>query len=151
MALPSGLRTAIDPFLAPELAAVVGGASLALLLVSLVAIPWFLCRLPEGYLVDDPDLERHGVAKRVLRNLVGGVIVLLGVLMLVLPGQGLLTIFVGLTLLDFPKKREWIKRVLTRPRLFKLINSMRERFGHPPLRAEPSPDRASPASQRPLQ
>ncbi len=150
MALPSGLRTALDPFLSPELAAIIGGTSLALLLVSLVAIPWLLCRLPEGYLVDEPA-ERHGLAKRVFRNTLGGVLVLLGVLMLVLPGQGLLTIFVGLTLLDFPKKREWIKRVLSRPSLFKVINSMRERLGHPPLRAEPSPDHDEPASRLPLQ
>lgn len=143
MVLPSGLRTALDPFLSSELAAVIGGGSLVMLVVSLVAIPWLLCRLPEGYLVDGPASERHGLAKRVLRNVLGGVIVLLGVLMLVLPGQGLLTMFVGLTLLDFPKKREWIKRVLTRPSLLKLINSMRERFGHPPLRVEPSPGRAS--------
>ena len=136
MALPSGLQTAIDPFLSPEVGAIIGAASLAMLLVSLVAIPWLLCRLPEGYLVDAPESERHGWAKRVLRNVAGGVIVVLGLLMLVLPGQGLLTIFVGLTLVDFPKKREWVRRVLTRPRLLRIVNSMRERFGHPPLRAD---------------
>lgn len=136
MALPSGLRTALDPFLSPELGAIIGGASLVMLVVSLIAIPWLLCRLPEGYLVDAPESQRHGWAKRVLRNLAGGMIIVLGLLMLVLPGQGLLTIFVGLTLVDFPKKREWIKRVLTRPRLLKIINSMRERLGHPPLRAD---------------
>lgn len=151
MTLPTGLRTALEPLLTAEFVAVLGGASLAMVLVSLVAIPWVLCRLPEGYLVDGPASERRGIAKRVLRNIVGGVIVLFGVLMLVLPGQGLLTIFVGLTLLDFPKKREWIKRVLSRPRLFKVINSMRERFGHPPLRAEPTADRVTPASRRSLQ
>jgi UPF0716 family protein affecting phage T7 exclusion len=141
--LPSELRTALDPFLSPEVAAVIGGGSLVMLVVSLVAIPWLLCRLPEGYLVDEPLSERHGIAKRVLRNVLGGVLVFLGVLMLVLPGQGLLTIFVGLTLLDFPKKREWIKRVLSRPRLLKVINSMRERFGHSPLRVEPELRRVS--------
>ena len=136
MALPSGLRTALDPFLSSELGAIIGGASLVMLLVSLVAIPWLLCRLPEGYLVDAPESERHGWGKRVLRNVAGGVIVVLGLLMLVLPGQGLLTICVGLTLVDFPKKREWVRRVLTRPRLLRIINSMRERFGHPPLRLD---------------
>lgn len=150
MALSSEFRTALDPFLSRELAAIIGGVSLVMLIVSLVAIPWLLCRLPEGYLVDAPKSERHGLAKRVFRNVVGGMLVVLGCLMLVLPGQGLLTIFVGLTLLDFPKKREWIKRVLTRPRLFKIVNSMRERFGHPALRADPTRERVSRASS-PLQ
>lgn len=143
MTLPSWLRTALGPFLSPEFAAIIGGASLVMLVVSLFAMPWLLCRLPEGYLVDAPLSERRGLAKRVLRNVLGGVLVFLGVLMLVLPGQGLLTIFVGLTLLDFPKKREWIKRVLSRPRLLKVINSVRERFGHPPLRVEPELHRVS--------
>lgn len=149
--MPSGLRTALDPFLSREVAAVIGGASLVMLLVSLIAIPWLLCRLPEGYLVDAEELERHSLAKRVLRNVIGGALVFFGILMLVLPGQGLLTIFVGLTFLDFPKKREWIRRVLTRPSLLKIINSMRERFGHAPLRAEPAPRRASQTGDGPLQ
>jgi len=136
VALSSGFQTALDSSLSAEVAGALGAVSLVMLVVSLVAIPWYLCRLPESYLVLDPKPQAHGLTKRVLKNLAGGVLVLLGVLMLVLPGQGLLTIFVGLTLLDFPKKREWIKRLLLRPRLFKIINSIRERLGHPPLRAQ---------------
>ena len=130
---------------------VVGGVSLVMLLVSLFAIPWCLCRLPETYLVEAPELEPHGLAKRALRNFLGSVVLIVGVVMLVLPGQGLLTIFVGLTLIDFPKKREWIKRVLTRPRLLKVINSIRERFHHPPLQAAPEQGRASDPGKTALQ
>ena len=130
---------------------VLGGVSLLLLLVSLVAIPWVLCRLPESYLVEAPEPEGLGLAKRMLRNVLGGVLLIVGLLMLVLPGQGLLTMCVGLTLIDFPKKREWIKRVLTRPRLLKLINSIRERFHHPPLQAVSEQGRASAAAKTPLQ
>jgi len=130
---------------------VLGGVSLLLLLVSLVAIPWVLCRLPESYLVEAPEPEGLGLAKRMLRNVLGGVLLIVGLLMLVLPGQGLLTMCVGLTLIDFPKKREWIKRVLTRPRLLKLINSIRERFHHPPLQAVSEQGRASDPAKTPLQ
>jgi hypothetical protein len=129
----------------------VGGVSLVMLLVSLVAIPWVVCRLPESYLVEAPELEPHGLVKRMLRNVLGGVLLIAGLLMLVLPGQGLLTIFVGLTLIDFPKKREWIKSVFSRPRLLKVINSIRERFKHPPLRAAPAQGRASDPSKASLQ
>ena len=151
MALPSWLRSAFETLSSPTVMGCVGAVSLLMLLVSLVAIPWVLCRLPESYLVEAPELEPHGLAKRVLRNVLGGVLLIAGLLMLVLPGQGLLTICVGLTLIDFPKKREWIKRVFSRPRLLKVINSIRERFHHAPLRAAPEQGRASDAGKTPLQ
>jgi hypothetical protein len=70
----------------------------------------------------------------VLRNLAGVVLLLFGVLMLVLPGQGLLTILFGLILLDAPGKRLLVNRLLMRPRVFSIVNSLRQRFGVPPLR-----------------
>jgi UPF0716 family protein affecting phage T7 exclusion len=73
--------------------------------------------------------------RRVLRNGVGGILLILGILMLVLPGQGLLTIIVALTMLDFPKKRQLTRRLLSRPTVLKLINSIRHRFQRPPLKA----------------
>ena len=59
---------------------------------------------------------------------------MIGVLMLVLPGQGVLTILIGLTLLDFPGKRRFVRRLLMRPRVFRVINRLRRRFGRPPLK-----------------
>lgn len=131
--MSSWLTSTLESYASLEGAGVLVGASLLMLVTSLIAIPWFLCRLPEDYLLGDSAVSRGGWWRRVLRNSVGGVLLVLGLLMLVLPGQGLLTIFVGLTLIDFPKKRRLIRRVLARPRLFKLINSVRGRFEQPPL------------------
>lgn len=141
--MPHPLTSALDTIASPEGAGVLAGASLLMVLVSLVAIPWFLCRLPEDYLLGENEGSRGGWWRRLLRNSVGSVLLVVGVLMLVLPGQGLLTIFVGLTLIDFPQKRRLIRRVLARPRLFKLINSIRERFERPPLRSPGPPTRQS--------
>jgi len=108
--------------------------SLGMLVASLVAIPWLICRLPDDYLNPSKPGERHGPMRRVLRNGLGILLLMLGALMLVLPGQGLLTILVGLTLLDFPRKRRLLLRLLTRRRVLRVMNSIRVRFHKRPLR-----------------
>jgi len=53
--------------------------------------------------------------------------------MLLLPGQGLLTILIGLLLLDFPGKRALELRLLRRPALRGFLDRMRQRRGVPPF------------------
>lgn len=52
-------------------------------------------------------------AKRVVVLVLGGSVVLIGLLLLVLPGPGLLVIFLGLTLLatEFVWARLWLRRL----------------------------------------
>jgi hypothetical protein len=49
------------------------------------------------------------------------------------PGQGMLTILLGLMLLDVPGKRRLERRIVGRRRILKAINRLRKRFGRPPL------------------
>ena len=56
-----------------------------------------------------------------------------GILMLVLPGQGILTILAALALLDFPGKRKMEMRILHRPAILKSVNWLRKRAGREPL------------------
>lgn len=107
---------------------------------SLIAIPWILVRLPADYFdvrVPRPFLAgRHPVLRLgliVLKNIVGFVFLVAGVAMLVLPGQGLLTILVGISLMDFPKKRLLEAKIIGQPLIFSGINRLRARFGKPPL------------------
>jgi len=53
--------------------------------------------------------------------------------MLVLPGQGLLTMFISLMLLDFPGKRRLEQSIVRRPIILRSINWLRERHHRPPL------------------
>ncbi len=133
MALPNWLKSFAASALTPSVASTVAGVSVLMALASFVAIPWFLCRLPQDYLHAEGAAERGGIGRRVGRNVLGAVLLLLGLLMLVLPGQGILTIVVGLTLLDFPRKRRLVRRTLGRRRVLSVVNSIRERFGRPPL------------------
>jgi hypothetical protein len=76
---------------------------------------------------------------QLLRNVVGLALLLLGVAMLILPGQGLLTIIAALSLMDFRGKRRFEQRLMLQPRVFAAINRYRLRSGHPRLLApEPS-------------
>jgi hypothetical protein len=57
-----------------------------------------------------------------------------GLVLLVLPGQGLLTMLAGLVLLDLPGKRAFERRVVARPRVLSALNWLRARAGREPLR-----------------
>lgn len=70
---------------------------------------------------------------RLFSNLLGAVFVIMGLLMLVLPGQGILTILIGLVLMNFPGKDRLIRYAVSRPRLLSSINSVRRRSGRKPL------------------
>jgi hypothetical protein len=68
----------------------------------------------------------------IAHNLLGVVLVLLGVAMLVLPGQGLLTLLVGLLLVDFPGKHQLAVRLLSRPKVLSVVNKLRAHKGAAP-------------------
>jgi hypothetical protein len=122
----------------PGVVTVLGSISLLMLLVSLVAVPWLCCGLPVDYLDLSAPAGPSGFARRVVRNVFGSLLLVVGVLMLVLPGQGLLTILIGLTLLDFPGKRRFVRRLLMRPQVLRVINAIRRRFGVAPLQVDRS-------------
>jgi hypothetical protein len=69
----------------------------------------------------------------IVKNLVGLLLVALGVLMTVAPGPGVLTILLGVTLLDFPGKRRLELKLVRRPAVRQAIDGVRARFRKPPL------------------
>ncbi len=114
--------------------------SAAMFFSTLALIPWFVIRLPADYFCRRrrPLLPRgRGLAGWLLwlpKNLAGALLLLAGVAMLVLPGQGILTILLGLMLLDFPGKYQLEHRLLRRPRVLSTLNWLRRRAHRPPLR-----------------
>jgi hypothetical protein len=118
----------------------VAAASVAMFIGSLVAIPWILVRLPADYF--DTRVERHWMrdhhpilraAGLVVKNVAGLIFLAAGIAMLVLPGQGVLTILIGLSLVDFPGKRRLEAQLVGQPAVLRGINAVRARFGKPPL------------------
>ena len=69
------------------------------------------------------------------KNILGFLLVVVGIILSVpgVPGQGLLTILLGIMLLDFPGRRRLELKLLQRPEIVKTINKLRQRFDKPPL------------------
>jgi hypothetical protein len=84
-----------------------------------------------------------------LKNLVGWTLVVAGLLMLVLPGQGLLTLFVATFFLDFPHKRDLQRWVLRRGWVTHVVDKLRKRAGRPSLVLDPQPPGKQDATTRP--
>jgi len=52
------------------------------------------------------------------------------------PGQGILTILLGIIMLDIPGMRPLEARIIQRPAVLGAINKLRARFSKPPLEVD---------------
>lgn len=135
----------VDWITHPTVLAVLGGSSVLLFVLGLVAVPWFVAQIPSDYFTrEDPPAVGLGVGRprlrwmlRALKNVLGGLLLLAGVLMLVLPGQGLLTIVASLFLIDFPGKRRLLRRLIHTPVVYQALNTIRKKAGRVPLERDP--------------
>ncbi len=124
-----------------------GLGSIALLIGSALLIPWLIIALPAEFfarLPSKPFKGRHpviAVLLIILRNLLGAVLLVAGIIMLFVPGQGLLTILIAIALIDFPGKHALLLRLISNPRVFGAANGIRRWAGKPEFLApslEPS-------------
>jgi hypothetical protein len=119
----------------------VSAVSVALLLLSPVVAMWFVTRLPADYFVQEnrrplSSWEKYPTVRvflLVAKSILGIVLTLVGVVMLVVPGQGLLTIVVGLLLLEFPGKYQAERWMATRRKVWRSLNWLRKKAGKPEL------------------
>ncbi|MBD0316256.1 MAG: hypothetical protein ICV75_06160 [Nitrospiraceae bacterium] len=135
-----GLLQTVHQYVSTDTLVTMTVLSIAFFVGSLIAIPFILVRLPADFFdvrVPRPWMENHHPVLRVLghiiKNLIGVIFVFVGFLMLFLPGQGLLTMLIGITLLEFPGKRTLEAKMIGQPAVLNAINSMRNKFGKPPL------------------
>lgn len=118
-----------------------GAASVALFVASILIIPPLIVRIrPDYFAHAQRPPSRWAQRRRFVRvsiqvgkNLLGGLLMIAGLAMLVLPGQGLLTLFVGFLLLDFPGKYRLEKWLIRRRYILGPINWLRARRNRPPL------------------
>lgn len=118
-----------------------GIASVLSFVISLIAIPWLLVRMPADYFSTSHRPIPHPFGSHpavrllvmVVKNLFGICFVVIGFVLLFLPGQGLLTLFIGLVLMDYPGKYKLERRIITNPTVLKSINALRRRAGRDPL------------------
>ncbi len=117
------------------------GLSLLALIVTIFGVPWVVTRLPTDYFVRpervvwrssfDAPLLSSAIA--VFKNLLGLLLVVLGLIMLVTPGQGIVTLLIGLLLMNFPGKYYLERWLVLRPGVLRGLNWLRHRQGKLPF------------------
>ena len=108
---------------------------------TLVFIPILVVRIPNDYFMQKKG-NPHGYYRKhiilgpvslIVKNFFGIVFVFSGLAMLVLPGQGFITILIGMMLIDFPGKRALERRVIQQHSVLRSINWIRFKAGRQPL------------------
>ena len=121
------------------------GLFLLSLAVSMISIAVVMVKIPADYfspryqrdfLPDSPWHVRWGAIA--VKNVLGVFLILLGILLSLpgIPGQGILTILLGLIMLDIPGKRPLEARIIQRPTVLGAINRFRARYERPPLQVD---------------
>lgn len=110
---------------------------------TLLLVPVLVIRIPEDYFAEnkrhrwEPWAHQHPVIRWSLlaaKNILGYIFIILGIAMLVLPGQGILTILIGIMFINFPGKYRLERWAIMRAPVLNTINKLRQRAGHMPLK-----------------
>jgi len=112
--------------------------SALIFVASLIFTPFLVSKIPQDYFTNPKyhqlDIEHFGhVIAVVARSILGFLLILLGLVMLFTPGQGILAIIVGLFLMEFPGKKRLEHKIIKNEITFKSLNWMREKFNKPPF------------------
>jgi len=115
-------------------------ASLVALGGAAILVPLLVVRLPADYFAKPhrPDAKwmRWPLLRipfLVVKNVLGYTFIVAGIIMLVIPGQGILTILIGSSLADYPGKFRLHRWLLTRKGVLETLNWLRKRAGKGPL------------------
>ena len=113
-------------------------------IASTIAIPWLLLRVPAEYFVSRtrpiPDRSLLGWLIWLARNTVATVLFIAGMLMLLLPGQGLLTILIAIAVSTIPGKYRLERAIMRRQPVFRAANWIRQRYHRTPIIHPDDPD-----------
>lgn len=118
------------------------GLFLVSLALSFGAIAIVMLKIPANYfsshyvqdfLPNSPWIVRWGAV--IAKNIFGVLLIGIGIVLSLpgVPGQGILTILLGLIMLDIPGKRPLEARIIKRPAVLGAINNLRARYNKPPL------------------
>jgi hypothetical protein len=118
------------------------GLFLFSLAISTLSIGIVMVKIPANYFHSDythdllpgkPFIVRWSVV--IIKNIVGILLIGLGIILSLpgVPGQGILTILLGLIMIDIPGKRPLEARIIRRPTILAAVNNLRERYKKPPL------------------
>lgn len=124
-----------------DLLTLLGLLSVVTFVGSLVAVPWLIGRMRADYFLTHWQVvqarhRRHpalALTVFLARNTLGLLLVAAGLAMLFLPGQGLLTVLIGVSVMDFPGKRGLLQRLVRGPKVQGALNWIRRKRGKEPF------------------
>ena len=127
-----------------DLLFLLGSLSIFILITSVFMMVLIISFLPEDYfksenrnLISSVQNSRYPLLKLLVlitKNFFGILLLLSGILMLVLPGQGILTIITGLVFMDYPGKYKFERKLLRQKGVINSINWIRSRLSKPSLK-----------------
>ncbi len=113
------------------------GISLVAFIVSILVLPVIIIQLPADFFARQPieraQLSPTRLILKVLKNLLGAFFLLVGIIMLFIPGQGILTMLFGISLMDFPGKRRLQNKIVRMPRVYRSLNWLRMKAERAPF------------------
>ena len=115
-----------------------GIISFVVFIASLLLTPLLLGKIPQDYFI---HTNQHKVEIKhlghlivvVIRTLIGFVLLIAGIIMLVTPGQGIISILLGLFLMEFPGKRKLELKLINHEPTFKTLNWLRSKVNKSPF------------------
>ena len=113
--------------------------SFLIFIFSLVSIKWLVALIPIDYFVYKKNSKFKTkypftwLISMIIKNIIGYLLIIGGMLMLVLPGQGLFTIFIGLMMSNYPGKYYIEKKIIAIPSILKTINWLRKKSNKEPI------------------
>jgi hypothetical protein len=118
-----------------------GLSSVLMFFGTLLCLSVIIVMLPKDYfLTKNTSVQKFPIDRPVIRiiyiiikNIVGFFLILAGMAMLVLPGQGLLSLLIGISISSFPGKRRLIRIIIRRKAILKTANWLRRKTDRPPL------------------
>ena len=132
------------PSMNSDLLFLLGSLSIFILIISVFMMVLIISFLPEDYfksenrnLISSVQNSRYPLLKLLVlitKNFFGVLLLLSGILMLVLPGQGILTIITGLVFMDYPGKYKFERKLLRQKGVINSINWIRSRLSKPSLK-----------------
>lgn len=119
----------------------IGIISLIMFIASLFIIPFILKKMPDDYFINE---KYHHITLEsateilifILKNILGVLLILAGIIMLFTPGQGIISIIIGLFLMQFKGKYALENKLIQNDLTFNGLNWIREKSQTPPFKRQ---------------
>ena len=100
--------------------------SIFLFIISIIVTPIIICKIPHNYFIKEK--KRISIFKKIIKNIFGIFFLIIGFVFLFTPGQGILTILIGIIFLDFPNKKNLQMKFIKKYKIIKPLNYIRRKF-----------------------